>query len=379
MTTADKAQATRDDRRRNGYDYDGRVVVANRLLKGSSNRSFDPVVDIDWDAPLDEGKYFLPPKVLSLYGTDLWNSMTKDQQIELSRQEMANVLSVGIWFENLLNRSLLIRLMREDPAAATSHYELTEMGDECRHMTMFGKVIERSGTRAYAMNRWERLGMHLIPVAMRGTLLWVITLVGEELFDALQREMRDDPELQPIVARLMQIHVTEEARHIGFARDGVMRRRAIRSRWETFAASNLHGLGAPIFQRLFTNPEMYRRAGIADPKGTAKIARANPQFRKVQVKSFVPLSTFLEQAGLMSPVSRYLWRRAASSHDRHRPDRALPRRRHRSSPARPVAAGVRADRRSVGGRPDRDRRRGSGTQLPDRGGLADPRCLLRHR
>ncbi|GED96283.1 AurF N-oxygenase family protein [Gordonia crocea] len=292
------------------YDVDGRVAIANRLLKGSSARSFDPVVELDWEMPLEEGKYFLPPKVVSLYGTTLWNSMTEEQRIELSRQEMANVLSVGIWFENLLNRALLIRLMREDPAASTSHYELTEMGDECRHMTMFGKVIERSGARPYMMRPWERAVMYSLPVVMRGTLLWVVTLVGEELFDALQREMRNDPQLQPIVARLMQIHVTEEARHIGFARDGVMRRKAVRSKWETLAAANLHGLGGPAFRRLFTNPEMYRRAGIADPRRAARMARRNPEFHNVTVRAFAPLSAFLRQADLMGPVGEFLWRRA---------------------------------------------------------------------
>nr|WP_035739845.1 diiron oxygenase [Gordonia hirsuta] len=292
------------------YDRAGRLAVAGRLLKGSSNRSYDPIVDLDFDAPLVDGKFFLPPKVVTLYGTPLWEQMTQEQRIELSRQEMANILSVGIWFENLLNRALLIRLMREDPAAATSHYSLTEMGDECRHMTMFGKVIERTGTRAYAMRRWQRGAMHVLPLLMRGTMLWVITLVGEELFDAMQREIKDDPDLQPLVAQLMTIHVTEEARHIGFARDGIVRRAPIRSRWETLVSANLHGLGGPVFRRLFTNPEMYARAGLTDPAEAAKLARANPNFHAVQLQSFLPLSTFLDKNGLMGPLGRRLWRRA---------------------------------------------------------------------
>ena len=49
-------------------------------------------------------------------------------------------------------------------------------------------------------------------------MLWVAALIGEEIFDSLQRQMMDDPELQPMVQRLMRIHVTEEARHLSFAR-----------------------------------------------------------------------------------------------------------------------------------------------------------------
>ena len=67
-----------------------RAVFSERLLRGSAKKSYAPVVDIDWDAPLDPDKFFLPPKVVSLYGTPLWDAMSCEQQIELSRQELVN-------------------------------------------------------------------------------------------------------------------------------------------------------------------------------------------------------------------------------------------------------------------------------------------------
>ena len=85
----------------------GREQVAERLLSGSVRRSYAPVVDIDWDAPIVEGKYYLPPEACSLYGTEIWANWTEEQRIESSRQELTNLLSMGIWFENLLNRLLL--------------------------------------------------------------------------------------------------------------------------------------------------------------------------------------------------------------------------------------------------------------------------------
>ena len=71
--------------------------------------------------------------------------MTREQQIELSRQELVNTLSAGIWFENILNQALLRDLMHADPTARATHYALTEMGDETRHMVMFGRAIEKVG------------------------------------------------------------------------------------------------------------------------------------------------------------------------------------------------------------------------------------------
>ncbi|MFZ0141514.1 MAG: diiron oxygenase [Aeromicrobium sp.] len=286
-----------------------REVVAQRLLGGAIKRSYQPEVDIDWDAPIDPEKYFLPPPVVSLYRTPLWEEMTEEQRIELSRQEMANVLSVGIWFENVLNRALLNELTREDPRSAHSHYTLNEMGDECRHMTMFGKVIDRVGARPYGLRMRERLAIQLLPFALRGSLLWVAALVGEEIFDALQRRMMDDPLLQPLVSQLMRIHVTEEARHIKFAREGVVRRMESAGRLERILTGNLVGLGGPVFRYAFSNPAVYRRAGL-DVERASREAAENPNLRAAQVTGFAPLAQFLTDNGLLGPIGRRLWRRA---------------------------------------------------------------------
>ena len=45
----------------------------------------------------------------------MWDAMTRAQQIELSRQELVNTLSAGIWFENILNQALLRKMMHQDP------------------------------------------------------------------------------------------------------------------------------------------------------------------------------------------------------------------------------------------------------------------------
>lgn len=286
-----------------------RESVADRLLNGSVKRSYAPVVDIDWDAPLEDGKYFLPPHVLSLYGTPLWDSMSEAQRIELSRQESANILSVGIWFENILNQALLRHLLHNDPGSLHTRYTLTEMGDECRHMAMFGRAIERMGAKPYRLRWYQAAAVNVLPNTFRGTMLWVAALIGEEIFDATQRRVVDDPQLQPLIARLMRIHVTEEARHIQFARAGVRRRIAGTHRIDRVWVGTAQGLGGLLLARLFTNPAMYKRAGL-DPREARRQALANPHFRVNQRRGFADLAAFLEETGLMRRPSRAMWRRA---------------------------------------------------------------------
>lgn len=286
-----------------------REEFAERLLKGSVKRSYEPVVDIDWDAPLDPDKFFLPPEMITLYGTPQWDALTRAQRIDLSRQELVNVLSAGIWFENILNQALLRDLMHKNPTAKTTHYALTELGDETRHMIMFGRTIDRIGGTPVRPKLFQRIIINSLPLVFRGPLLWGAALVGEEIFDALQRQIIEDPELQPIVQRLMRIHVTEEARHIQFARDGLRKTVPMMPWYRRMLIANVHGAGGLFYRMLFTLPIQYSRIGL-DGKQMRAVARANPHFRTKCVSAFAPLAEFFEEVGLMGRLARRMWRRA---------------------------------------------------------------------
>ena len=121
--------------------------------------------------------------------------------------------------------------------------------------------------------------------------------------------MMDDPELQPMVQRLMRIHVTEEARHIQFARDGLRKRAPHMRRIPKLFVANINGVGGVFFQHLFSNPVQYRRAGL-DPREARRAARTSPHRHQVQVSGFAPLAAFLQEVGLMGPIARRMWKRS---------------------------------------------------------------------
>ena len=290
-------------------DGPSREEFSDRLLKGSVKKSYEPIVDIDWDAPLDPDKFYLPATLVSLYGTPMWDEMTREQQIELSRQELANTLSAGIWFENTLNQALLRTILHEDPTSNSTHYKLTELGDETRHMVMFGKAIERIGAKPVRPRLYHRMIINALPLAFqRGSMLWVAALIGEEIFDSLQRQMMDDPELQPMIQRMMRIHVTEEARHIQFARDGARNWVQTMPRINKWFMANINGLGGYFFRYLFSNPIPYARAGL-DARRARAAARNSPHRHEVQVAGFAPLAAFLAEVGLLGAIARRSWKR----------------------------------------------------------------------
>ena len=50
--------------------------VPDRLLKSSARQSYDPEVDIDWNAPPVEGMWWMQPELMSLYGTKTWGRLS---------------------------------------------------------------------------------------------------------------------------------------------------------------------------------------------------------------------------------------------------------------------------------------------------------------
>jgi hypothetical protein len=79
-----------------------REDLGRRLLVSSAKASHDPLTEIDWDVPVDTGRYAMPAHRTSLYGTYLWDQLTEEQRRELSRQEAASIAGIGIWFEAIL-------------------------------------------------------------------------------------------------------------------------------------------------------------------------------------------------------------------------------------------------------------------------------------
>lgn len=287
----------------------GREVTAGRLQDSSARQFYDPDVDIDWDAPLDPDKYFIPERLVTLYGTDLWNGMTVAQRLELSKQEMVNTLSVGIWFETILMQLLMRLAYRSDPTSEHVQYAYTEVAEECRHSTMFAKLIGKAGATPYRPHpRWYLVG-HALPFVLRGPSMWAATLMGEEVFDVLQRDTMRDESLQPIVRAVMRIHVTEEARHVRYAREDLLRELETSHRLDREFARYVAAQAAMLLATSLTRSTQYRRAGL-DPQQARAQAWANPHHREVKRHGAERVVTFLSEAGLIGGPTERIWRKS---------------------------------------------------------------------
>jgi hypothetical protein len=290
-------------------DTTGRDKTAERLLKSSANKFYDPEVDIDWAAPLDEAKGYIPAHRVSLYGTRLWDGLSPEQRIELSKHEGVSVATNGIWFEVLLMQMLLKEVYNADPTTSRAQYLLTEIADECRHSTMFARLANRVGVANYGPLPWLHKLAKLLPTIGYGPALYGAILVAEEILDRLQREQMSDPEVQPLMRMVNRIHVLEEARHVTFAREEVRRGMAKLTKAELLYQRFLIAFVSFQITRSIINPHVYRAVGL-DPRQARKVALNNPHFQETLRFSGEKIMPFLQDAGLVGAPGMVWWRRS---------------------------------------------------------------------
>lgn len=284
-----------------------RERTAERLLASSARHSFDPDTELDWDAPFEDGKWFWPPELVSLYDTPLWKRMSEEQRIELSRHEAASLCSIGVWFETILMQLLLRHTYDLDPTSAHVRYALTEIADECRHSKMFARMVTRLGTPAYRPSRLDHALGRVLKTVSTTPGSFTGTLLAEEVLDWMQRLTFPDDRVQTLTRGITRIHVVEEARHIRYAREELRRQMATAPRWEIEFTRLSSAQAARVISRSLIGPEVYASVGL-DPRHAAELARTSPHRQDVMHRSARRLMDFFEEIGLLRGPSRRLWR-----------------------------------------------------------------------
>ena len=301
--TAPQQAAARAER------HAAREAIAERLIRASNQKSFNPEIDVDWSAPLEPGMFFMPEHRVSLYGTPTWDRLSREQRVELSRHELASIASVGIWFEVVLMQLLTRHIYDRPPTTDHVRYALVEIGDECRHSVMFSRFIEKLGCPPYGPGRLAHTLGRILKTTAAGPEVFAAVLIAEEILDTLQREQMIDPTVQPLTRRISQIHVVEEARHVRYAREELRRSMAVASGPTRAIARLVAARSAYVISRRLIHPDVYAAVGL-DPVAAHREALANPARRESLRWAASRLVREFGEVGLLHGPGLVLWRRS---------------------------------------------------------------------
>jgi hypothetical protein len=273
--------------------------VSQRLLDSAAQLSFDPAVEIDWDAPLSPDHYGLNPEWSTLYGTPLWREMSQEQRITLTRHEVCSIMSTGIWFEMILQQMVLRDQYLKNHANAEFRFALTEIADECRHSIMFARACEKMGVPAYVPNRPVAEAARAFKTLAAGELAYGGILVAEEVLDVMQRDWMRGEDVLPIVRGTSKIHVVEESRHMKFARQEIRERLRGAGPVRRHHSALGTAIAAAVILSNMVNKQVYAAAGLDVERAVAE-AKASPHRKAMMRTSSAHLIHFLGEVGLLT-------------------------------------------------------------------------------
>jgi hypothetical protein len=293
--------------------YDERLQT---LSEASVHQHFDPWTDIDWDAPdhavrRDDPRWVLPEA--DALGRHPWyRALPLERQIEIGLWRQANVAKVGLQFENLLIRGLMEYVFALDNRSVEFRYCTHEATEETHHTQMFQEFVNRTGMDVPGGPRYFRALAPFLPLAARylPTVFFVGVLAGEEPIDHVQKAvLRAGDRMHPLLQRIMQIHVAEEARHISFAHEYLKKRSREMGRLRRAALA----VAFPVVMRVLGDvimvpgKEMTRAVGVPQ-EVLDEVFWDSPEGRQMLRDLFSDVRALAEEMGLMNPVSRRVWR-----------------------------------------------------------------------
>jgi len=286
------------------------------LSEASVRQHFDAFLDIDWDHPdhaisLDDDRWILPAE--DVLGAHPWyRSLPRERQIAVGLYRQANICKVGLQFEQILIGGLMLHAFTLPNGTPEFRYSTHEATEECHHTQMFQEFVNRSGIDVPGGPRMFRLLAPVLPLAAMPfkAAFFAGVLAGEEPIDHMQKAvLRGSSPQHPLIRRIMQIHVAEEARHIGFAHLYLTNTVPRMSRHQRFLLS----IAIPLVMRwlcdaiLVPHQQMRRDMGLPD-EVVRELWWDSPESRKLLRDLFADVRTLVRDLGLMNPVSVRVWR-----------------------------------------------------------------------
>src|SRR5688572_12879844 len=118
-------------------------ATVERMIQISKDKPLLPETFVPWADEPGPDTFFVPEKLVSLQGHELWNTLSKEQKIELGRLEVVQVMYSYAWSETLACYFFNRHLLTLNPDSVEYRFLIREIIEEFRHQEMFGMAIRK--------------------------------------------------------------------------------------------------------------------------------------------------------------------------------------------------------------------------------------------
>jgi hypothetical protein len=311
MTTTGTAGVTAEEAIDKAKDF---ATTVERLSRVSVDRRFEAYKDVAWDDPdmaidPNDPRFELwvddPLKL-----TDWYREQPPEVRSAIALHRVATAMRVGWEFENVLQRGLLEHVFWMDGRRPELRYLMHEVAEECQHMLMFQEFANRTGQDVRGMPASFKWASRAVVGLSRRfpEAFFLFVLAGEDPVDHLQRKQLAEGGTHPATQRIMKIHVTEEARHIAFAKHYLRERVPRLGRRRRRALSLLAPLifGGMTRIMAFPSPHTVRLFGV--PRADLRRQLRGPAGRRLLSEVVAGPRKLCTELGLIDRPAAVLWR-----------------------------------------------------------------------
>lgn len=278
--------------------------LAVRLTDLSREQFWNVYTEFDWPDALNPDLYAMQAPLVSIYGTELWDSLDEEQRRNLSRYEIANFFSLTLQGERPLVAGLSDRLYSKRVSKEATEYLHHFIDEENKHMIMFGIFLEKYFGKVYPEKKislprkWAK--------GEEEVAFFCKVLVVEEIGDYYNVKMMLDKTIEPIVQRINWVHHRDESRHLGFGRRHLTE---LAEHWlPKWSDETRKGFSEWLGQYVksswadFYNPSMYKDAGLPEPYQVRKMALAHEATAEHRQKASKKLLNIFLRLGLLESL-----------------------------------------------------------------------------
>lgn len=307
-----------DEERLAAQDERAWLDLLARISRQSVSKHFQAYVDVPWDDPdfaidRDDPRFALP-ETDPLGATAWYRAQPEAVRARIGLHMIAAFMKNGVQFESTLKRGLLEYAATLPNGSAEFRYLYHEVIEEAQHSLMFQEFVNRTGLEVEGLPTYARVFARGLPRLARRfpELFFVFVLGGEDPIDHMQRSElhRGARWAHPLVRRISQIHVIEEARHLSFARAylrrnvpklGLVRRHLLRLRTPLILGN---------MARLMMQPsaQIVREYGI--PRSALREAyRGNRVYARARCEALGKTRALCTELGLVAWPYTLIWSR----------------------------------------------------------------------
>ncbi len=288
------------------WEYDeGRAALMTLYEKGK-NLQWNTSTRIDWSQDLDpENPQELPDESVSIFGSDIWRRLTKQEKANVRRHQQAWQLSQFLHGE----QGALIctaKIVQQVPSVDAKYYAATQVMDEARHVETYARLLHEKFELAYPItptlkrllgdvlsdSRWDMtyLGMQVL---IEGLALAAFASI---------RDQAKNPLARAVNAYVMQ----DEARHVAFGRLALrdyypQLTQAERDEREEFVVEACY-----LMRDRFLAEEVWETIGLPAAECIAYVD-ASPEMRAFRSRLFTRIVPTIKDIGLWGPKIRHAY------------------------------------------------------------------------